>query len=262
MNKNILAAAIFAPLSVIMMPANAIDLDKTAQGYIDFFASNECTETKGCDINVALTDAISKFPIFAESLVSAAIKTVDSNSKAAETLLSSAMLAIGKDSALAASILQIATEKGINTDNAIAIANGTDDDCLTAENKEECLANVALSADIKKDPAAAESLITAAIIAAGADSEAAEAFIATAIDALGANSPQIPNILKMASDLGVNRDTVTAIAIASGVDATIASEATAAGNTANNNVNTANNNANNRNNAGGGGGGGGISTNQ
>lgn len=262
MNKNTLSAAIFASLSAIMMPANAIDLDKTAQGYIDFFASNECANTKGCDINEALTDAISKFPIFAESLVAAAVKTVDSNSKAAETLVSTAILAVGIDSPLAANILQVATEAGVNSDNAIAIANGTDDECQFAENKEECWTNAALSAAIINDPDSAESLITAAIISAGADSEAAETLIATAIDALGVDSPQIPNILKMASDLGVNRDTVTAIAIASGVDATIASEATAAGNTGNNNVNTGNNNGNNRNNSGGGGGGGGISTNQ
>lgn len=263
MNKNTLAAIIFASLSTAMMPAHAIDLKKTAQEYIDFFASNECAETKGCDLNTALADAISKFPIFTESLVSAAIESVGSNSKVAETLVSSAILAVGIDSGLADSILQIANEAGVNGDNAIAIANGTDDECQTAENKEECWANAALSDAIISDPAAAESLLAAAIIAAGADSEAAETLIATAIDALGADSPQIPNILKMASDYGIDRDTVTAIAIARGVDATIASEATAAGAIATTDRNNLGNTGNNlANNTGGGGGGGGISTNQ
>ena len=175
-----------------MMPAQAIDIKETAQDYIDFFASSECADTKGCDLNTALTDAISEFPIFTGSLVSAAIKTVDSNSKAAETLVSSAILAVGIDSGLAASVLQIATEAGVNGDNALAIANGTYDECQTAENREECWANAALSDAIISDPAAAESLLAAAIIAAGADSAAAETLIATAIDALGADSPQIP----------------------------------------------------------------------
>jgi kynurenine formamidase len=259
MNKKTVAAIIFASLSAITLPAHAIDIDKTAQGYIDFFAESDCAGTAGCDLNTALTDAITKFPIFTESLVAAAVKAVGADTKAAETLVSSAILAVGVDSPRAANILQLGTESGVNADNAIAMANGSYNECDTAENPEQCEANLALAAAIKADPAAAEALVAAAILAVGADSEAAEEVIATAIDALGPDSPQIAGILKIASDSGVDGDTVTAIAIASGVDATIASEATAAGATA---ATGARNTGGTASNAGGGGGGGGVSTNQ
>ena len=262
MNKKVLATVFFAVLSVTMMPAQAIELKKTAQDYIDFFASSECADAQGCDLNTALSDAISEFPIFTESLVSAAIEAVGSNNKAAEILVSSAILAVGTDSALVATILQVATKAGVNGDNALAIANGTYNECDTAENREECLANAALSAAIINDPAAAESLVAAAIAAVGPNSEAAETIIATAISALGSDSPFIANILRIATEAGVNSDTVTAIAIASGVDATIASEATAAGPITAGGNNAGNTGNNLSNNTGGGGGGGGISANQ
>ena len=80
---------------------------------------------------------------------------------------------------------------------------------------------------------------------------------------LGADSPLIVSILTIATEAGINSDTVTAIAIASGIDATIASEATAAGAIAGTGGNNAGNTGNNlSNNTGGGGGGGGISANQ
>ena len=261
MNKNTIAAIIFASLGAITLPAHAVDINKSAQDYVDFFASGECAETAGCDLNEALTDAITKFPIFTESLVSAAVKAVGANTKAAEALISSAIVAIGIDSTRAANILKVGTEAGVNTDNAIAMANGSYNECDTAENPEQCEANAALTAAIIADPTAVEELVAAAILAVGADSEAAEEVIATAIAAVGADSPQVPGILKIARDSGVDVDTVTGIAIASGVDATIASEATAAGAIATGG-NSRNTGASSASNAGGGGGGGGISTNQ
>lgn len=62
---------------------------------------------------------------------------------------------------------------------------------------------------IKADPANAEEIIAAAIAKAGTDSDEALVILGEAVLA------------------GVDTDTVTAVAIASGVDATIASEATA-----------------------------------
>ena len=46
----------------------------------------------------------------------------------------------------------------------------------------------------------------------------------------GANAPQMGEILKAATQAGIDADTLTALAIAHGVDASIASSATAAGN--------------------------------
>ncbi|PKG82555.1 hypothetical protein CXF85_13820 [Colwellia sp. 75C3] len=131
-----------------------------------------------------------------------------------------------------------------------------------------CDLTAAITAAITNNPALAESLVAAAIAAVGEDSEAAETIIATAIIALGADSPQIANILNIATEAGVNSDTVTSIAIASGVDATIASEATAAGSTPANSSPISSTPTNKTptytspGNSGGGGGGGGISKNQ
>ena len=55
----------------------------------------------------------------------------------------------------------------------------------------------------------------------------AEALIADAIISAGPESSETLNILNEAIQAGVDVDTVTTVAIASGVDATIASEATA-----------------------------------
>ena len=59
--------------------------------------------------------------------------------------------------------------------------------------------------------------------------ENAEAIIATAIAIAGDDENLIKRVLTAAVNAGVPADTVTAIAIANNVDATIASEATAAG---------------------------------
>jgi uncharacterized membrane protein YgcG len=109
--------------------------------------------------------------------------------------------------------------------------------------------------------------------------------IAAAISVVGAESAQVAGILTAATNAGVDSDTVTAIAVANSVDATVASQATAAGNNDNgNNGNNANDNGNQSNSdnsnsnagsgnnnaggnnggnsgGGGGGGGGGISEN-
>ncbi|NQY50341.1 MAG: hypothetical protein HRT50_14800 [Colwellia sp.] len=132
MNKNILAAVIFGSLSAITLPAQAKDINQTAQSYIDSFSENKCsvdiTESKECDLNEALIAAISQFPIFAESLLAAAIKVVGANTEAAETLVASAIFALGVDSPLIANILKVATEAGVDGDTltAIAIASGVD----------------------------------------------------------------------------------------------------------------------------------------
>jgi hypothetical protein len=128
------------------------------------------------------------------------------------------------------------------------------------EENKECDFNAILATAITNNSTLAESLVAAILNAAGANTEAAEDIIATAISVLGADSPLIPSILTIATEVGVNSDTVTAIAIASGVDATIASEATAAGATGGNIIGDTGNAL--ANNAGGGGGGGGISANQ
>jgi len=261
MNKNIIAAAIFASLGAIAMPAQAIDLNKTAQGYVDFFAGSKC-DTEACDLNAALTTAITEFPIFAEPLLAAALKAVGPNTEAAKKLVASAVAALGEDSTLTANLLKTASEAGVNMNTALVNechVNFDDDKELDIADTKDCDFLTALENSIAEDPTSAEALVEAAIIAAGPDSEMTESIIATAIAALGPDSALIPSILTIATNAGVNSDTVTGIAIASGVDATIASDATAAGpgtTPGNNTVTT------NRGGANNGGGGGGISTNQ
>ncbi len=261
MNKNIIAAAIFASLSAIVMPAQAIDIDKTAQGYIDFFSSSEC-KAQGCDLNAALNAAISEFPIYAESLLAAAIKAVGPNTPAAKELVASAVAAVSTDSTLTATLLKTATEEGVNFNTALVNechVNFDDDKELDIADTKDCDFITALENSITEDPTSAEALVAAALAAAGPDSEMAESIIATAITALGPDSPLIPSILTIATNAGVNSDIVTGIAIASGVDATIASEATAAGPGTTAGTNTV---TTNRGGANNGGGGGGISDNQ
>jgi hypothetical protein len=125
----------------------------------------------------------------------------------------------------------------------------------------QCNLDLIMSTAINDNPNLAESLVAAAISSLGANTFAAENVLSASINALGLDSPLIANILRVAIEAGVNTDTVTAIAIASGVDATIASEATAAGAPSvavNNNANA----TSSQTNAGGGGGGAGISNNQ
>ncbi len=92
--------------------------------------------------------------------------------------------------------------------------------------------------------------------------ELADSILAAAITLLGADSPLIGDLLRAAIDSGLDGDSVTAIAIANGVDATIASEDTAAGpNPGDGLGNTGTTITPNRG-PGNGGGGGGISGNQ
>ena len=53
--------------------------------------------------------------------------------------------------------------------------------------------------------------------------------VAVVVDAIGADSPLIADFLAALVAAGVDSDTVTLAAITAGVDATVASEATAAG---------------------------------
>lgn len=182
MNNKTLAAALFASLSAIILPVNAMDINPVAQEIIDTALINKC------NFDIVTTQ-------------DSDIKTTDS-----------------------------------------------------------CDFNQVLITAITNNPDLADSLVAAAIAAVGPNTEAAESIIASAIIALGIDSPLITNILTAATEAGVNSDTVTVIAIANGVDATIASEATAAGDNTGNTTNTGNGNSGN--NSGGGGGGGGISTNQ
>jgi hypothetical protein len=184
MNKNFLAATIFASLSAITLPANAIDIDPAAQLIIDNALANEC--------NFETED----------------VKASD------------------------------------------------------VEKKEICDFDAILTAAITENPELADSLLAAAIHAVGANTEAAETLVASAILALGANSALITQLLTGATESGVDGDTLTVIAIANGVDATIASEATAAGGNTGGNTGNNTGTTTNRGDSGGGGGGGGISVNQ
>ena len=113
------------------------------------------------------------------------------------------------------------------------------------EETEACNFSAVLNKAIAENPDLADSLLTAAILS------------------LGADSPLIGDLLTAATNSGIDGDSVTAIAIANGVDATIASEATAAGPNAGGALgNTGTTTTTNRGNAGAGGGGGGISGNQ
>ncbi len=99
-------------------------------------------------------------------------------------------------------------------------------------------------------------------IAIAENPDLADSILAAAIASLGAESPLIGDLLSAATDSGLDGDSVTAIAIANGVDATIASEATAAGpNSGDGLGNTGTTITINRG-PGNGGGGGGISGNQ
>jgi len=133
----------------------------------------------------------------------------------------------------------------------------------------------AIASAIAANPDMAESLLAAGLEAVG-PGEAGENLLSAVISALPADSGAIPGIMSAAIEAGIDADTVTGVAIASGVDASIASLATAAGpNDNGNNGNNANanglgassGNANGNagagnNNAGGGGGGGGVSGGQ
>lgn len=159
--------------------------------------------------------------------------------------------------------------------------NPTEQSIIEATITNENNLNTTLTTAIANNPALAESLVAAALdtvcvnidTVACANSEAAETVIATSITVLGADSPLITNILTVATDAGVNVDTVISVAIANGVDATIASEATAARRTRSpgtdkgpgrgNNGNGHGNNGHGRGggNSGNGGGNGGVSPN-
>ena len=123
-----------------------------------------------------------------------------------------------------------------------------------------------LSASIVANPTSAPALLIAAIKDVGADTQDAESLLIAALLAVSFDEKSITDILDAALKAGMDADTITALAIASGIDASIASVATASGprgNNANSNglqANSGNANPNagaGINNAGGGGNGGG-----
>lgn len=117
--------------------------------------------------------------------------------------------------------------------------------------------DAAVAAAIAANPLMAANIIAAAYSwLPDPNSLLGEKILIAAILTVGSDSPLISEILNAAFAAGVDADIVTAIAVGSGVDATIASIATAAGSLLSNDSGTSNNNT------GGGGGGGGISGGQ
>ena len=78
----------------------------------------------------------------------------------------------------------------------------------------------------------ASTFATALQSAIEANPELAEELLAAAIQAVGSDSASVPALLQAAVDGGLTSDSVTGVAVANNVDAGIASQATAAGNTA------------------------------
>ena len=136
-------------------------------------------------------------------------------------------------------------------------------DTMVATNSE---LNAELAIAITEFPSTAESLVAAAIAQVGADSPEVDDIIATAITSLGVDSPLIDNILILAAEAGVDVDNLIALAIANGVDPTLATEAlalqTAAGSDIEDTTSGGGTTANTGSGTGSGGGGGGISANQ
>ncbi len=126
--------------------------------------------------------------------------------------------------------------------------------------------NQSVIASLQANPSDAANIISDAIAnicgdgSICADEDAANELLADAIETIGADSPLIQQVLAAANKSGMNTDSITSVAIASGVDATIASEATAAG-SVNTAVTSGNSTVTNTDNVNGGGGGG-ISQNQ
>ena len=93
------------------------------------------------------------------------------------------------------------------------------------------LVNVLNNASADATPEQLEADLLAAIVSVCSDctAEEVDAMINDVIAAVGADSPLIADVLSAMSAAGIDSDTVTLAAVSAGVDATVASEATAAG---------------------------------
>ncbi len=125
--------------------------------------------------------------------------------------------------------------------------------------------NQSVIASLQDNPSDAANIISDAIanICGGgstcADEDAANELLADAIETIGADSPLIQQVLAAANNSGMNSDSITSVAVASGVDATVASESTAAGNDGTTTTTTTGNVTTNTGSVNNGGGGGGVS---
>ena len=98
------------------------------------------------------------------------------------------------------------------------------------------LVSVLNNATADTSPEQLQADLLAAIEAACSDcsAEDVEALINDAVAAVGADSPLVADVLGAMSAAGIDSDTLTLAAVTAGVDATTASEATAAGPNGNN----------------------------
>lgn len=78
-------------------------------------------------------------------------------------------------------------------------------------------------------PDSSVNIINAVVSTFGNNSDVALDTVAATLSSNATNDAETTRILETASKSGINRDTLTTIAVASGIDATLASEATAAG---------------------------------
>lgn len=92
------------------------------------------------------------------------------------------------------------------------------------------------TADTSAEQLELDLLSAIADVCADCTPEQVDTMINDAIAAVGNDSPLIADLLSAMSTAGIETDTITLAAISAGVDATIASEATAAGNNANPNA--------------------------
>lgn len=74
-----------------------------------------------------------------------------------------------------------------------------------------------------------EKVRTDKLLNAGCGSADIDAMITTVVDTFGADSPLISDFLAALAEFGIDPDAITIAAITAGIDATVASEATAAG---------------------------------
>lgn len=197
---------------------------------------------QGINIEQAVTQAILAQPVLTEDIVEAAIKIVGKHSSRAQGVINAAIKA--QQTSLNQQVARAITKKPTNAANIVTAA--IEAVCKKSEPEQS-------KKPIKK------SLIQKKCL----DITAAQSILVSAITTTGPESPLIRKILNAAKQSGLNSDSVTALAIASGVDASLASEATAAGpdnSPAKSHEIKSNNNTAGRG-TGNGGGGGGISEN-
>lgn len=112
--------------------------------------------------------------------------------------------------------------------NAIEVSPQANDIITTATDAglqlEEAIAEL-----IAANPNLAAELTAAAIAIVGSSSDQVETLISNAILAIGVDAESMPELLQAMADERVDPDTITGLAVALGVDPTIASGFTAAG---------------------------------